>query len=73
MVTFEEKDFKLWTVFRMGTKQHISAKEFELVCELHAKYYKHSFYKPCTCSPKTVNRWIKDLNVIWDNGTEEDS
>jgi hypothetical protein len=73
MVTFEETDFKLWTVFRMGTKQHISAKEFELVCKLHAKYYKHSFYKPCTCSPKTVNRWIKDLNVIWDNGTEKDS
>jgi hypothetical protein len=73
MVTFEETDFKLWTVFRMGTKQHISAKEFELVCKLHAKYYKHRFYKPCTCSPKTVNRWIKDLNVIWDNGTEKDS
>jgi|14BtaG_2_1085337.scaffolds.fasta_scaffold203476_2 hypothetical protein len=73
MVTFEETDFRLWTVFRMGTKQHISAKEFELVCKLHAKYYKHSFYKPCTCSPKTVNRWIKDLNVIWDNGTEKDS
>ena len=73
MVTFEETDFNLWTVFRMGTKQHISAKEFELVCKLHAKYYKHRFYKPCTCSPKTVNRWIKDLNVIWDNGTEKDS
>ena len=73
MVTFEETDFRLWTVFRMGTKQHISAKEFELVCKLHAKYYKHSFYKPCTCSPKTVNRWIKDLNVIWDNGTKKDS
>ena len=73
MVTFEETDFRLWTVFRMGTKQHISAKEFELVCKLHAKYYKHSFYKPCTCSPKTVNRWIKDLNVIWDNGTEKNS
>jgi hypothetical protein len=73
MVTFEETDFKLWTVFRMGTKQHISAKEFELVCKLHAKYYKHRFYKPCTCSPKTVNRWIKDLNVIWDNGTDKDS
>jgi hypothetical protein len=72
MVKFEKKDFKLWTVFRMDTKQYLSADEFEMVCKLHSKYYKHSFYKPCTCSPKTVNRWIKDLNVIWDNGNPED-
>ena len=46
--------------------------EFTLVCKLHAKYYKHSYYKPCTCNPKTVNRWIKDLNLIWDNGNKTD-
>lgn len=52
----------------MGTKQHITNKEFELVCQLHAEYYKHSYYKPCTCNPKTIKNWIKDLNVIWNNG-----
>jgi hypothetical protein len=35
---------------------------------LHSEYYKHKFYEPCTCSPKTINKWIKELNVIWDNG-----
>ena len=68
MVKFEKLDYAKWENFRMGTKQHLSAQEFELVCKLHADYYKHKFYRPCTCSPKTIKQWIKDLNVIWDNG-----
>ena len=68
MVKFEKLDYAKWENFRMGTKQHLSAQEFELVCKLHADYYKHKYYKPCTCSPKTIKQWIKDLNVIWNNG-----
>ena len=56
----------------MGKKQHLSAKEFELVCQLHAKYYKHKYHKPCTCNPKKIVQWIKDLNIIWDNGYKKD-
>jgi hypothetical protein len=67
MKNFEKKDFVLWENFRMGTKQHITNAEFELVCNLHAKYYKHNYYKPCTCNPKVIKQWIKDLNVIWNN------
>ena len=54
----------------MGTKQHITNKEFELVCKLHAEYHNggHNYYKPCTCNPKTIKQWIKDLNAIWNNG-----
>tara|TARA_R110000868_G_scaffold303369_3_gene563865 strand:- start:1694 stop:1915 length:222 start_codon:yes stop_codon:yes gene_type:complete len=73
MVTFEKYDFKDWQQFRMGAKHDIiTPTEFTLVCDLHSKYYKHRFYKPCTCDPRTVNKWIKDLNIIWDNGTPED-
>ena len=64
---FEELDRKDWEIFRMGNKHELSPFEFTLLCELHAKYYGHKFYKPCTCNPKVVNRWIKDLNIIWDN------
>jgi len=70
MVNFEENDYKDWKQFRLGNKHQLSAIEFELVCQLHAKYYKHRYYKPCTCSPKTVNKWIKDLNIIWNNGDQ---
>jgi hypothetical protein len=67
MVTFEKKDYEKWKAFRMGTKSHLSRTEFEMVSKLHSKYYKHSFYLPCTCSPKTIKQWIIDLNKIWDN------
>ena len=72
MVNFEILDYKDWEQFRLGSKQHISNKEFELVCQLHAKYHKHRYYKPCTCNPKTINKWIKELNVIWNNGDKKD-
>jgi len=71
MVNFEKLDRKDWEKFRMGKNDVISAAEFDLVCNLHAKYYKHTHYKPCTCSPTTINKWIKDLNIIWDNGDQE--
>ena len=70
MVKFKQDDYAKWENFRMGTKQHLSAQEFELVCKLHADYYKHKFYRPCTCSAKTIKQWIKDLNVIWNNGVK---
>ncbi len=68
MVKFNKLDYGKWTEFRMGTSNHLSTDEFRLVCELHATYYKHRYYKPCTCSPKKIKRWINDLNKIWNNG-----
>ena len=54
MVRFDKEDRTDWGKFRMGKKSHLSAIEFELVCQLHSKYYKHKYYKPCTCNPKTI-------------------
>ena len=68
MVKFTDYDFKQWEEFRLSKKSTISRTEYKMVCDLHSEYYKHKFYEPCTCSPKTINKWIKDLNVIWDNG-----
>ena len=66
MVKFNETDYKDWEQFRLGeNKDVISPAEFELVCNLHAKHYGHTYYKPCTCSPKTINKWIQDLNLVW--------
>jgi len=70
MVKFEKLDSKDWEIFRMGSSDVISDTEFDLVCILHAKYYKHRYYKPCTCNPKVIKRWIKDLNIVWDNGNK---
>tara|TARA_R100000935_G_scaffold12151_1_gene24059 strand:+ start:141 stop:359 length:219 start_codon:yes stop_codon:yes gene_type:complete len=72
MVKFSKNDFKDWEQFRLGTNEVISYREFTLVCELHSIYYKHSYYKPCTCSKDEIKRWIKDLHLIWDNGYKKD-
>tara|TARA_Y100000588_G_C13535630_1_gene619749 strand:+ start:106 stop:318 length:213 start_codon:yes stop_codon:yes gene_type:complete len=68
MVKFNKQDYEKWTTFRMGKKQYLSRAEFEMVCYFHSKYHKHSYYLPCTCSPKTIKQWIVDLNKIWENG-----
>lgn len=59
-------DKKDWEKFRTNTKNVLSKKEFTMVCELHAKYFNHTFYKPCTCSPKTIKSWIAQLNDIYE-------
>lgn len=68
MVNFKKIDYEDWTQFRMGKNDVISPAEFNLVCDLHSRYHNHTFYKPCTCNPREINRWISDLNVIWNNG-----
>ena len=67
-IKFNKLDYGKWTAFRMGTNKHLDPKEFQLLCELHAKYYKHKFHKPCTCATKKIKIWIKELNAIWNNG-----
>lgn len=68
VVKFNKDDRKKWEKFRMGKKSFLSRDEFQMVSELHSFYYNHSFYLPCTCNPKQIQQWIKDLNKIWDNG-----
>jgi hypothetical protein len=68
MVKFNKYDFKDWEIFRLSKKSTISREEFTMVCKLHSTYYKHKYYEPCTCNPKLINKWIQELNVVWDNG-----
>ena len=64
---FNKYDRSKWKKFRMGKKSVISRPEFELGCQLHAKYYEHKLHYPCTCNPKEINKYIQDLNKIWEN------
>ena len=51
-----------WTVFREKKSNTITHDEFEFLCKLHSELFNHQFYKPCTCRPKEINKWIKDVN-----------
>lgn len=62
----EKLDRLDWEQFRADVRNKLNQDQFNLVCTLHAKYYNHSFYKPCTCSPKTIKTWIAQLNDIYD-------
>ena len=68
MVKLQKYDYKLWNKFRQSKSDTISGAEFKMVSELHSKYYNHKYYLPCTCSPNVIKRWIKDINIIFDNG-----
>jgi len=71
MVKFNKEHFKNWEHFRNVKKDTLSDAEYKMICQLHSEYYNHKYYRPCTCSPKTIKSWIKDLNIIWDNGVKE--
>jgi len=68
MVKFEKIDYEDWSLFRDSKKDTLSDTEYTLICQHHAKYYNHKFHKPCTCNPRKIKSWIKELNTIWDNG-----
>ena len=59
-----------WEKFRSNKKSSISQKEYTMVCELHSKYFKHKFYKPCTCNPRTINQWIAQINDLYENNND---
>lgn len=69
--TMLKEDYDKWTVFRENKTNKLTQLESELVAELHSKYKNHSYYIPCTCSPKTWNQWIANINELHDNSSFE--
>ncbi len=68
MVKFNKDDYNKWKTFRADTR-NINQQEFKMVCQLHAKYYKHQLHYPClSCSINHLKRFINELNIIYDNG-----
>ena len=62
----EELDRKDWDNFLASSSNTLSVEEVKLVSQLHAKYFKHKYNVPCSCNPKTIIRWIDDLNNIYE-------
>ena len=59
------KNYFIWQDFRKSKRTTISNEEFEMIAKLHSIYFKHQYYLPCTCSPKTIILWIKQLNEVF--------
>ena len=71
MLKMSKIHYDTWTTFRESKKDTLTKGEQEILANLHSIYFKHSYYLPCTCSPKTYNTWIEQLNVIYKNGIED--
>ena len=67
-IKMSKEDYLDWTEFRGKNSSTIYKPEIDLLVNLHAKYFNHKVYYPCSCSPKTYNSWISDLNKIYENG-----
>ena len=70
MVKFNKDDYNKWNKFRNSKLDSITKSEYKIVSQLHAKYYKHQLHYPCPCSPTVIKRFIKELNLVWDNGNK---
>lgn len=62
-----KEDYNYWTEFRQTKGSTISKKEYTKICAMHSVYFKHAYYEPCTCSPKKIQRFITDINKLYDN------
>ena len=62
----EIEDKKNWETFKANVTSKLSRENYKLLCRLHAKYYSHKYYEPCSCRPKELKMWIADLDRIYD-------
>ena len=70
MLKMSKLHYEEWTKFLDSNSNELNKQEQELLARLHSIYFKHSYYLPCTCSSKTYNNWIQQLNVIYKNGVD---
>lgn len=60
-----EQEKQAWIDFKSKVTTKLNQKQFKLLCELHAKFYKHKYYEPCSCRPKEIRMWIADIDRLY--------
>ena len=66
MERFLKEEYDSYSLVR--EKRKLDPEAQKVIATLHAKYYKHTFYKPCSCSGKTWQQWVSQLNDIYERG-----
>lgn len=66
MEKLTEEEWFLYRSIKEGRQLTGSAQK--LIASIHARIFKHSFYLPCTCSGKTWQQWISQINTIYERG-----
>lgn len=65
-VKLEKKEHERYAEIRKEKK--LSPTNAEYIAHLHAKYFNHSYYFPCSCSKSTWQEWVDGLNEIFERG-----
>lgn len=59
-------DIEWWEQFRKTKSTKLLRSELEEIARMHSEYFEHKYHVPCGCSPKKIQKWIDDLNAIYD-------
>jgi hypothetical protein len=68
-LTKEEYDWI--TKFLALNTSRLDAPQQLMIATIHARVFNHTFYQPCTCSPKNWQQYINDLKKVWVEYTPE--
>ena len=56
------EDISVWKGVKERITTVMSNEDFKTMCRLHAKYFNHKYYQPCTCNKTRLRQWINQLN-----------
>lgn len=59
-------DFDFWKKFRSNTSTRITYDELKRIAQMHSDYYKHTFFIPCSCNKKKIQKFIDDINKVYE-------
>lgn len=62
----EENDRLDWYQFRNNDAPNVTHTEYVMIAKLHSKYYNHKYKLPCKCNPRVINKYIEDLNKLYE-------
>ncbi len=60
-----QEDRKIWKEFKLKVTTKLTQPQYKQLCELHAKYFNHKYYEPCSCRPIELRQWISDIDKIY--------
>ena len=59
------EDKEIWIDFKSNVVGKLNPEYKKILCTLHAKYYNHKYYEPCSCVAKIYRMWIADIDRLY--------
>ena len=66
-IDLDKYEYEWWHEFREKNSDRLSREEVKKISLIHARLFNHKLYTPCSCSPRTIQGWINDINNVYKN------